>query len=61
MNKEKEKYILKLNTIGYGKIDVCDLCGNDLPILKYDPYKEIEYKNYLEYNGVQILCKKCRE
>lgn len=60
MNTEKEKYIKKLNKIGFGLIDCCDLCGNDLPIHKYDPHKEKEYSNYLEYNGKQLLCLECK-
>lgn len=44
----------------YGYTNECDLCGKTYPIHRYDPYREKDNDNYLEYNGKQLLCLKCK-
>ena len=36
-------------------IDYCDLCGKPSPITNNN-----DGSDYLEYNGIQLLCPKCR-
>lgn len=55
-------YIEELPYGGHlGYLDYCCLCGEIAPIHKYDFYHERDNKNYLEYNGIQLLCNGCRK
>jgi hypothetical protein len=47
---EEELYYFK-----YALIDICDVCGEYVPITNNN-----DGNNYLEYNGVQLLCNKCK-
>jgi hypothetical protein len=47
---EEELYYFK-----YALIDFCDLCGKPFPITNRN-----DGEDYLEYNGVQLLCNKCK-
>jgi len=45
----------------FGYLNLCDLCQDEFPIHKYDPYYEVENQVWIEYNGKQYLCNDCRE
>lgn len=59
MYNEQEKYLILLQEYGYGLLDVCDLCYKNFPIHKYNPYKEENIKNWIEFTGKQFLCQHC--
>lgn len=44
-----------------GYLEYCNLCGNEYPIHKYNAALELDNENWIEYTGIQLLCKKCRE
>ena len=60
MNTTNENHQLTVDEevyyANYGNIEYCDLCGNDGGIINRH-----DGKKYIEYNGVQFLCEKCRE
>lgn len=37
----------------------CDLCGNDYPI--HRAFHDYEPETWIEFNGKQFLCNRCRE
>jgi len=39
----------------YCSIELCDLCGEYFPILNNH-----DNDDYVEYNGIQFLCNKCK-
>jgi hypothetical protein len=39
----------------YGMCEECDLCGRFMGYINYN-----ENDSYIEFNGVQFLCNKCR-
>lgn len=40
----------------YSLVDFCDTCGNCFPITNYH-----DDKDFVSFNGIQFLCKKCNE
>lgn len=44
-----------------GLFEVCDLCGNDVPIHTYNRRSGDYYQDVIEFTGKQFLCQRCRK